>query len=126
MRLLELFSGTGSVGRAFRDKDWEVVALDIVPGPHAIRTDALEWNYKDDFPVGYFDCIHASPPCTQYSIARTCAKTPRNLEYADSLVQRTLEIIDYFKPKVFMIENPLTACSRNDPSCSTWNRFYEE
>ena len=115
MRLLELFSGTGSVGRAFRDLGWEVVALDIVSGPHAIRTNILEWNYKDNFPVGHFDCIHASPPCQQYSIARTCAKTPRNLEYADSLVQLALDIIDYFKPKVFMIENPYTGLLRKRP-----------
>ena len=114
MRLLELFSGTGSVGRAFRDIGWEVVALDIVPGTHAIRTDILEWNYKDDFPVGHFDCIHASPPCQQYSIATTCAKTPRNLEHADSLVQRTLDIIDYFMPKVFILENPITGMLKND------------
>jgi site-specific DNA-cytosine methylase len=89
MRLLELFSGTGSMGRAFRDLGWDVVSLDITPGRHTIRADILDWDYTV-FPRRHFDAIHASPPCTQYSIARTCAKTPRNLEYADSLVQRAL------------------------------------
>jgi site-specific DNA-cytosine methylase len=114
MRLLELFSGTGSMGRAFRDLGWEVVSLDIMPGQHTIRADIRDWDYSI-FPVGHFDAIHASPPCTEYSIARTCAKTPRNLELADSLVQRTLDIIDYFKPKVFMIENPYTGMLRKRP-----------
>ena len=114
MRLLELFSGTGSMGRAFRDLGWDVVSLDITPGRHTIRADILDWDYTV-FPRRHFDCIHASPPCTQYSIARTCAKTPRNLEYADSLVQRTLDIMDYFQPKTFMIENPYTGMLRKRP-----------
>ena len=102
------------MGRAFRDLGWEVVSLDIMPGRLTIRADILDWDYTV-FPVGYFDAIHASPPCTQYSIARTCAKTPRNLEYADSLVQKALDIIDYFKPKTFMVENPYTGMLRKRP-----------
>ena len=103
------------MGRAFRDLGWEVVSLDIMPGRHTIRADILEWGYTTVFPRGHFDCIHASPPCTQYSIARTCAKTPRNLEYADSLVQKTLDILDYFQPKVFFIENPFTGMLKKRP-----------
>ena len=100
MRLLELFSGTGSVGRAFRDRGWDVLSLDIAAGRHQIRMDIMDWDYKA-YDKGEFACIHASPPCTQYSIARTTAKTPRNLELADALVQRTLEIIEYLSPMVF-------------------------
>jgi site-specific DNA-cytosine methylase len=63
MRLLELFAGTGSVGRAFRELGWEVVSLDIEPG-HTIQADVLTWDYRT-YPPGYFDCVHASPPCTE-------------------------------------------------------------
>ena len=44
--------------------------------------------------------------CTQYSIARSKAKTPRDLEGADKLVQRALDIIEHFKPRAWYLENP--------------------
>ena len=122
MRLLELFSGTGSVGRAFRDRGWDVLSLDIAPGRHQIRMDIMDWDYKA-YDKGEFACIHASPPCTQYSIARTTAKTPRNLELADALVQRTLEIIEYLSPMVFFIENPFTGLLKTRPIMETMQPF---
>ena len=113
MRLLELFAGTGSVGKAFQQFNWDVVGLDITKG-HAICCDILEWDYTTYKP-GYFDAIHASPPCTQYSIARANAKTPRNLAQADEFVSRTLDIIKYLQPTIFMIENPATGLLKKRP-----------
>ncbi len=69
-----------------------------------ICCDILTWDYKI-FPVGHFDVIWASPPCTEYSIARSKAKKPRDLAGADALVQRALEIIKYFLPFVWYLEN---------------------
>ena len=105
MRLLELFSGTGSVGEAFRRLGWEVTDLDIRGRP-AIKGDILEWDYKA-FEPGHFDAIHASPPCQQYSRAKTTGP-PRDLLGADALVQRALDIIGHLRPRIWMIENPLT------------------
>ena len=56
--------------------------------------------------MGHFDYIHASPPCVEYSVAKTTA--PRNLELADTIVKKTLEIINYLQPKNFTLENPYT------------------
>ena len=42
------------------------------------------------------DCIWASPPCTHYSRARTKAKTPRDLEGSDAIVQKVLDIVDHY------------------------------
>ena len=50
----------------------------------------------------------ASPDCTQYSRARTTAKTPRDLIRADRLVERCLSLIDDLKPRLWFVENPDT------------------
>ena len=106
MRLLELFSGTGSIGSVFASRGWDVTSLDILPGA-TITSDILDWNYKI-YPPSHFDFIWASPPCTHYSMARTTAKTPRDFEGADAIVRRTLDIIEYFRPGGWLMENPQT------------------
>ena len=115
MRILELFSGSGSIGQVFRSEGWEVVSLDSdVKTDAVIKADILEWD-PSVFPVGHFDVVWASPCCTQYSCARRGAKTPRNLDLADSLVKRSLEIIAYFEPRVWFIENPETGLLKTRP-----------
>jgi hypothetical protein len=112
MRLLELFSGTGSVGRAFRRAGYEVVSLDVDPrAKPTICVDVLEWVCP--YPPGHFDVIHASPPCTEFSQAKT--RGARDLETADAIARRTLELIRYLKPRVFFIENPGSSLLRRRP-----------
>jgi hypothetical protein len=118
MRILELFSGSGSVGKVFTQRGWDVVSLDCdVKTGATIKTDILAWDHTV-FPVGHFDVVWASPCCTQYSCARRGAKTPRNLDLADSLVRRSLEIIEYFQPLIWFIENPETGLLKTRPFMS--------
>ena len=103
MNLLELFSGTKSVGTIAKSLGFNVISLDL-------KTDILEWEYKQ-FDRNHFDSIWSSPPCTQYSKAKTTGT--RNIEYANSIVLKTIEIIKYFNPKYFVIENPQTGLLKN-------------
>ena len=104
MRVLELFSGTGSVGNVCRRLGCEVTSLDR-DMPADIRMDILDWNYAS-LPPNSFDVIWASPPCTEYSVAKTVGV--RKLDEANAIVKRTIEIIQYFNPTYWMMENPQT------------------
>jgi site-specific DNA-cytosine methylase len=112
-RMLDLFSGTGSVSKVFKEKGWEVLTLDR-DLPADIQTNILCWNFKE-LPVGHFDFIWASPPCTHFSVARTTAKTPRDIDGSNLLVQRALDIIDYFQPRFWCLENPATGYLKEQP-----------
>ena len=102
--LLELFSGTGSVGRSFRARGWDVFSVDIdATAKPTLVANVLDLQL-DALPVRV-DCVWASPPCTHYSRARTKAKTPRDLEGSDAIVQKVLDIVGRYGVLWFM-ENP--------------------
>ena len=104
--LLELFSGTGSIGRAFRARGWNVVSVDIDETTNpTIQKDVLELS-PEDLP-DRVDLIWASPPCTHYSVARTKAKIPRDLDGSDRLVRKVLDLVEHFRVD-FLMENPYT------------------
>ena len=106
-RTLELFSGTGSFGKIIKSLEWENISLDLSNKFNPdINIDILEWDYKI-YPVNYFDIIWASPPCTEYSKAKS--RGVRDIEGANKIVKKVLEIINYFKPFHWFIENPQTS-----------------
>ena len=125
IKVLELFSGTGSVGKCCKKLDWEVVSVDLLlPADHEV--DILEFDYKQ-YPKDNFDIVWASPPCTYYSSLQNCwigrkkkdgILVTRELieeqrKEADKLIEKTLEIIDYFKPELWFMENPATGQLKN-------------
>lgn len=126
MRVLELFSGTKSVGKICNELGWEVISLDLKDAD--INTDILDWNYREEYKPKDFDIIWASPPCDTFSMLRGC-HIGRSLKKKDGsgmyiltrqhlqddidniglpILRKTQEIIDYFKPTYFFIENPQT------------------
>jgi site-specific DNA-cytosine methylase len=116
MKVLELFSGNKSVSNVFKKKynNIEIISLDIDSKLNPdICIDILTWDYKV-YPPNYFDIIWASPDCRSWSVAGhgrhrmlpdLLPKTDIAIK-GELMIYKTLEIIDYFKPKFWFIENP--------------------
>lgn len=116
-RMLELFSGTGSVGKAFMRLGWQVISVDVTGKAMqpTYEIDVLKWKYMDMFPPGHFSVIWASPPCVHYSLARTTATTHRDLVGADRLVRKTLDIVKFYNPRYFFVESPQSGLLKTRP-----------
>ena len=105
-RALDLFCGRKSAAKALEQFGYRVETLDMDPARDpSICIDVLEWDYTM-FPPGHFHIITAAPPCTEYSMAMN--RRPRQLNLADSIVRRTLEIIRYLQPDRWWLETPRT------------------
>jgi len=115
MKVLELFAGSRSIGKVADRLAFDVYSSDIEQfGGIDYVTDILEFDVtKIPFKP---DIIWASCPCTAFSVAAIgknwtkigddyIPKNPR-ADFGLKLVQKTLEIIEHFKPTYFFIENP--------------------
>ena len=127
VKLLELFSGTHSVGKCCKELGWDVLSVDI-DGRADINISILDWDYKT-YKKDEFDIIWASPPCATFSHlqfsslgrmrkGKVFTKEQMELDMiniGDPLVLKALEIIDYFKPEYWFMENPQTGRLKNRP-----------
>ena len=62
-------------------------------------------------PPGHSQIITASPPCTEFSIAKSTREG--DLQGALALAQSTLRIIEDFKPQIWWLERPRYAWLAN-------------
>lgn len=121
MKVLELFAGTRSIGKAFEARGHEVFSV--------------EWNrefadidwYEDIGKItaddiislfGHPDVIWASPDCTSYSVAAISKHRRKNkingsldpisdyAKFCDKVNEHVIELIKELKPKYWFIENP--------------------
>ena len=120
MNVLELFSGTRSIGKVCDQIGWTSVSVDmILPADH--ECDIMDFDYKQ-YPKDHFGIVWASPPCTNYSKLQgswygrmrkgeiySREIQERDMKEDDKLIIRTLEIIDYFNPEFWFIENPASS-----------------
>ena len=132
MNLLELFSGTHSIGKVAEKKGYKVYSVDRdlddkdpfgskYKSFKHFKEDILTWNYKQYQPH-FFKIITASPVCLWWSNLRNCwigrklngkIVTKESLledinTFGKPMVDKVREIIDYFKPEFYWIENPQT------------------
>ena len=106
-KALVLFKGTGSVDGVLESMGYEVTSLDwLAKFKPTICCDILKLDYKAEFQPGEFDIVWGSPCCTNFS--KNKHSSPEELAAATSLVSRTVDIINYLKPRLFFMENPET------------------
>lgn len=111
MRLLELFCGTKSISKQF--KDWDVVSVDIDPQFEPDICDDILNLAHTCFPRD-IDFIWASPPCTTFSVSSIGKHwnkdhTPKTKEAEQGMriLYHTRSLIETINPKYgFIIENP--------------------
>lgn len=121
MRVLELFAGTRSIGKAFEKHGHKVYSIEWDKD-----FENIDW-YEDIGKItaqdiidrfGQPDVIWASPDCTSFSIAAISHHRRKNLEtgnldpvsdyakFCDNVDQHVLDLIRELKPKYWFIENP--------------------
>lgn len=113
--MLDLFAGTHSWEIPFlNDKTWNVVSLDIDPlTKSTITEDILKWDYKNDKNMFKTpDLIVASPDCSRYftklkNWTGHTKYTEDDYIFSIAQVEVLKNILDYFKPKYWIVENPI-------------------
>lgn len=111
MKVLELFAGSRSIGKAAESLGYDVFSSDVNDFDKIdYVVDILNFDVKK---VPFKpDIIWASPPCTTYSIAAISHHRPKNKPLSsfaiksDLIVKKTLEIIKELNPNKWYIENP--------------------
>jgi site-specific DNA-cytosine methylase len=116
MKLLDLFSGRKTISKNIGDKFDEIVTVDNNPRYEpTVCMNILDWDYTI-YPPGTFDVIWACPPSTEYSMLKNNnVLMGAKPELADELVLKAFEIIDYFKPRRWFLENPQAGLLKSRP-----------
>lgn len=127
--MLDLFSGLGGASQPMLDHDWEVLRIENNPlleaVPETFIMDVNDFDFKHmTSPANSVDLIWASPPCLEFSQAFSAPKPKARREGIDfepdlSLMLKAKEIIDFAKPKFWVIENVMGAIKDFTPHLGT-------
>ena len=111
MKILVLFSGTGSIEKVFDEEQHEIRGLDFDNKfePY-YNVDILTWKYKDILSKWIPNYIHGSPVCKEFSNIKLSHENHRDMGLGMSLLTKCLEIIEFVKSinskLKYTIENP--------------------
>ena len=121
MKVLELFAGTRSIGKAFENRGHQAFSvewdknfenIDLYADILTVTTDEILNRF------GRPDVIWASPDCSTFSIAAISHHRRKNpvtgnldpvsdyAKFCDMVDQHVLQLIKDLKPRFWFIENP--------------------
>jgi len=113
MKILELFAGSCSFSNVAKEFGHETFTTDIKQNPDNTIdyvSDIFDFDYEN---LPSIDFIWASPPCTYFSVSsighhwnKDHTPKTKEAEYGITVVEKTIEIIDYLGPSHWIIENP--------------------
>lgn len=116
LNIVELFSGSGTISKAFSKNNHNIFSIDIrkrkgICEP-TLKKNIMQVRLKD-IPFKKVHVIWASPPCDVFS--KACGsfhwnkdgspKTKKCLEHIN-ILKKTLNLIEKINPDIFFIENP--------------------
>lgn len=123
--ILDLCGGTGSWSKPYRDAGYDVRVITL---PHYDLFETVEREFVSERVLEFYNHttgdteivnadevygILCAPTCTMFSLARTTAKTPRDLASGMRLVKKCLDIIWFCRAsnesnlKFWALENPM-------------------
>lgn len=104
--IISLFDLTGNWSKPYKDNGYEVIQVDLQLG-----IDILTWDYKQIPKENVYGILNASP-CTDFALsgARHFAKKDKDgrTEKSIKIAKKGMEIINYFNPEFWVLENPMT------------------
>jgi len=102
--ILDLCGGTGNWSKPYKTAGYDVRIITLP------EHDLFKYNDYKKF-INNVHGILAAPTCTHFSLARTTAKTPRDLKGAMELIRRCMDIIEDCRIngdlKFWALENPV-------------------
>ena len=117
MKVIELFAGSRSIGKAAEELGLDVWSTDLHPFDGVDLAEDILKLTADDIPhAGEDTILWASPPCTGFSVAsigrhwtgghRAYVPNSDTARLGMELVQHTLKLIEDINPRYWFIENP--------------------
>ena len=111
--ILSLFDYSGNWPHKYKENGYIVVQVDI---KHDI--DILELT-PEDLPFDSIYGILAAPPCTDFAGSGAQYWKAKDLDgrtaHSLAMLDKVLELVDYFKPKFWALENPVGRLSTLRP-----------
>lgn len=103
--ILSLFDYSGRWSRPYKENGYDVYQVDIKLG-----LDILELT-PDDFPFEEVYGILAAPPCTDFAGSGAqywgAKDSDGRTDSSLALVRKTLDFVDFYSPKFWVLENPV-------------------